>query len=84
VRSYRDFCRDARVHDFGTEDLRVDVVADTAVASYRFRIDYEYGGHRLQEEGREVQVMVREAGAWRSVWRTILPGPDPDGDLSSG
>lgn len=78
MQAYRDFCERAEVHGFGTSDSHVQVVEDTAVATYAFRIDYEMAGERLEEHGHEVQVLVRTDEGWKVAWR-MLASREADG-----
>jgi hypothetical protein len=72
IGGFEDFCRTARVHSFEELDQQVDVIADTAVASYRFEMVYEREGARYQATGRDLWIFTRQAGAWLAVWRTML------------
>jgi len=56
----------------------IDVVGQTAVASYVFDIRYELEGVAYQESGRDLFVFSREQTTWRAVWRTMLPLLTPD------
>ena len=38
---FRDFCQNAGVHEFREHDHHIDVVGDTAVASFRYEMVYE-------------------------------------------
>jgi hypothetical protein len=44
IAGFEDFCRTARMHSFEERDQQVDVIADTAVASFRFEMVYEREG----------------------------------------
>ncbi len=72
VASYQEFCRQATIHNFSESEPAIDVCGNTAVAIYRFEIDYEMNQQTFQETGRDLFVFTREAGEWRAVWRTIL------------
>jgi len=71
VSSYLEFAASATVHDYEESEHTVDIWGETAVATYRFRIDYELGGGRYEEVGRDLLVFVKEAGKWQVVWRTL-------------
>lgn len=69
VQSYESFVSAARIHDFTAADYVVDTAGDSAVMTYRWTIDYEMGGDRHRESGRELLVWVRRAGRWEIFWR---------------
>ena len=69
---FEEFCRTARVHSYQEHDRQIDVVADTAVASFRFEMVYEREGSSYQATGRDLWVFTRQSGGWLAVWRTML------------
>jgi len=69
---FEEFCRTAQVHSYQEHDGQIDVIADTAVASYRFEMVYEREGARYQATGRDLWIFTRQADAWLAVWRTML------------
>ena len=73
VQSYKDFISRAVVLDVRESDHTVDVWGDTAVASYRFELDYEMNREKHHDEGWDVFVFNRHKGIWHAVWRTIIP-----------
>ncbi|MBI3845468.1 MAG: nuclear transport factor 2 family protein [Planctomycetes bacterium] len=75
VKSFVEFCRVATVRRFRTMAASVDAIVATAVASYRFEIDYEIGGKRCSESGHDLWVFERRRGKWRAVWRTMIAEP---------
>ncbi|MHC4816820.1 MAG: nuclear transport factor 2 family protein, partial [Planctomycetota bacterium] len=58
---------------FEVQDHAVRVFGDTAVASYRFGVQYEHAGRQHDETGGELMVFARQEGGWRAVWRMRLP-----------
>lgn len=74
VDSFRQFLAVAQVHAFGAERLDVDRVGTAAIATLRFRIDYEIRGERSEERGTEVLGCVPDADQWRIAWRAQFPG----------
>ncbi len=44
IQSYKDFMSQAEVHDYKESDPAVNLVAYTAVVSYKFDIDYTMNG----------------------------------------
>lgn len=75
VDSFREFCSTALVHDYRTSSPAIDVVAETAVATYGFEIEYGLGSESFSEAGRDMWVFVRDQDRWLAVWRTIVPTP---------
>ena len=74
VDSYDQFAATATVHaaDFAEPDIQT--WGDTAVATYRFTLDYAMGGGaRNHDTGWDILVLCRAAGKWQVVWRTIIP-----------
>jgi ketosteroid isomerase-like protein len=72
IAGFEDFCRMARVHSYREDDCQVDVVADTAIASFRFEMVYEREGSSYQATGRDLWIFTRQAGGWLAAWRTML------------
>jgi uncharacterized protein (TIGR02246 family) len=73
VESYQDFAHQATIGRYAETEIAVDVWGDTAVASYRYEIDYELGGEAYHDIGRDLFVFQLEEGRWRAVWRTLIP-----------
>jgi hypothetical protein len=69
---FRDFCESAAIHEFRDYDHQTDVVADTAVATFRYEMVYERAGERYRATGRDFWVFQNQGGAWVAVWRTML------------
>ena len=76
VNSYREFAGMANIQGFKESDHVVLVWGDTAVASYKFEIEYELDGQAHQDSGYDLFVFARQDGTWLAAWRTILPVPD--------
>ena len=72
IAGFTDFCTHATVHEFKEHDHHIDVIGDTAVASYRYEIIYEQSGKRSRSEGRDLWVFTRHEGLWLAIWRTML------------
>jgi len=84
AKSYGHFMDHATVLHFEAEEPAVDVWGDTALASYRFEIEYKAAGPVHRDAGRDVFVFTRREGRWRAVWRTIVPLPPPEPDEDQG
>jgi hypothetical protein len=69
---FRDFCQNARVHEFRELDEQVDIAGSTAVISFRYEMVYERAGERYRATGRDVWVFERQGDVWLAVWRTML------------
>ena len=70
---FRDFCENAKVHDFSDHDLQIDVAGDTAVVTFRYEMVYERSGGRYRSTGRDLWVFQNKGKAgWIAVWRTML------------
>jgi ketosteroid isomerase-like protein len=71
--TYRQFYESAKVIDYGESNLSIDTWADTAVATYRYLMEWEMAGKRSRETGNDVIVLVCREGRWGVVWRTLVP-----------
>jgi uncharacterized protein (TIGR02246 family) len=72
VASYKDFCKQAAILDLNISNPGIDVFGNTAIATYSFEIQYEMGGERFNDTGRDIFVFVRENDRWQAVWRTMM------------
>ncbi|MGD0695281.1 MAG: nuclear transport factor 2 family protein [Terriglobia bacterium] len=75
IKSYEDFLRAAKIHDFKESDIQVDVFASTAIATFAWEIKYEMKGQNYHEAGHDVFVFIRDEGKWQAVWRAVLFSP---------
>ncbi len=78
INSYKEFASQAVTRNFKTSSYVIDFWGKTAVASYRFMMDYEIQGALYHDEGEDVFVFVREDEKWIVVWRTIIPLPQEE------
>lgn len=69
---FRDFCQNARIHEFRDYDHQVDVAGDTAVITFLYDMVYERHGERYRSTGRDLWVFQNQGSAWIAVWRTML------------
>lgn len=76
VDSYKKFASMANIQGLKESQHVVLVWGDTAVASYKFEVDYELDGQAHQDAGYDLFVFARQKGTWLAVWRTILPAPE--------
>lgn len=72
IAGYAEFCSQATIHGVAIGEPGIDVFDDTAVTTYSYEVDYEMGGQRFKDKGRDLFVFVREDGTWRAVWRTMI------------
>ncbi|HUE87871.1 MAG TPA: nuclear transport factor 2 family protein [Vicinamibacterales bacterium] len=72
VAGFRDFCDNARVHEFREEDTQIDVMGHTAVVTFRYAMLYERAGERYRATGRDLWVFEKHSQCWMAVWRTML------------
>ncbi|MDP9120428.1 MAG: nuclear transport factor 2 family protein [Acidobacteriota bacterium] len=72
IQSYRDFGASAGLEGFEPAGLTIDGWDRTAVVSYSFAVVYQLEGARYRESGRDLLVVIEEAGSWRIAWRTLL------------
>jgi hypothetical protein len=70
VQSLVDYCAQVKTHLFQEGEPAIDRIADTAVVAYPFVVQYELAGRVFDERGREILVLVRDAGRWQVMWRT--------------
>lgn len=69
---FRDFCQNARIHEFRDHDHQIDIAGDTAVVTFRYDMIYERSGERYHSTGRDLWVFQNQSNAWIAVWRTML------------
>lgn len=75
IQSYEDFLAQAKVSKFRESDHVVDIWENTAVASYRYSVQYEMGGALQHDTGRDTFVFTLQDGRWVAVWRTMVIDP---------
>jgi hypothetical protein len=73
IATYDEFLSAALVLRYDEGETTVDVTGDTAVATFHWEMAWEMGGQRSEDSGHDVYVLVRTAGQWRILWRTLLP-----------
>lgn len=69
---FRDFCRNACIHEFHDHDYQVDVAGNTAVVTFRYDMVYERSRKQYQSSGRDLWIFQNEDNEWIAVWRTML------------
>lgn len=69
---FRDFCENAKVHEFHDHDYQSDLIGDTAVVTFRYDMIYERSAERYRASGRDLWVFRGQNDGWIAVWRTML------------
>jgi|RhiMethySRZTD1v2_1073278.scaffolds.fasta_scaffold277095_3 hypothetical protein len=69
---FRDFCNNAKVHEFHDGEMRIDVAGRTAVVTIQYEMIYERSSTRYRATGRDLWVFERHGGSCLAVWRTML------------
>lgn len=72
VGGFRSFCQHARILSHLETEFHIDVVGNTAVASFGFDMTYARGGSNTRSAGRDLWVFEHRAGRWVAVWRTMI------------
>lgn len=73
IESYREFASHAAIHSYEEGEATVDLRGETAIASFRYAIEYEMDGEIYHDVGHDVFVLMHGDGGWRAVWRTLIP-----------
>lgn len=72
LEGFREFCANARIHEFHERDHQISVTGEVAVVTFRYDMVYELSGQRSRASGRDLWVLAKQAGRWLAVWRTML------------
>lgn len=72
IATYDEFLAAALVLRYEAGEPVVDVVGDTAVASFRWEMAWEMGGQRSEDAGHDLYVLIRVEGRWLIAWRTLV------------
>ena len=78
IESYREFMERTTLTHYAEEPPVIDVWGSTAVASYRWEMQWLTKGVSNQAAGSEMFIFAREAagtGEWRALWRTMVVDP---------
>ena len=74
LKSYQDVCSQMTFHKLEASEEKVTVFGDTAVLCYKYDCIFEFSEKKLEDDGHEVLVLIKEEGQWQVAWRTIIPG----------
>jgi Domain of unknown function (DUF4440) len=69
---FRDFCDNAKVHEFHDREMHIDVAGRTAVVTIQYEMIYERSDTRYRATGRDLWVFERHGDSCLAVWRTML------------
>jgi uncharacterized protein (TIGR02246 family) len=69
---FRDFCENAKIHEFHDHDYQSDLIGDTAVVTFLYDMIYERSGERYRASGRDLWIFRDQHNGWIAVWRTML------------
>ena len=69
---FRDFCNNAKVHEFHDGEMRIDVAGRTAVVTIQYEMIYERSSTRYRATGRDLWVFERHGDSCIAVWRAML------------
>ena len=74
LKTYEDACSQMTFEKLDASEEQIDVYGSTAVLSYKYDCIWEFKGRRLEDDGRELLVFVKDEGDWKVAWRTVMPG----------
>lgn len=74
LENYQIFIEDAEITDYKITDLFVELIEETAVAYFSYRIKYETDGTKFDEANTEILVFRKYEEEWQIIWRTQLLG----------
>lgn len=69
---FKDFCENAHVHEYAESNFQIDVIGNSAVASFSFDMIYERDGSKYRSTGRDLWVFSKNDLEWKATWRTML------------
>jgi hypothetical protein len=72
VAAFAEFCTQATIQEYREFGHLIDVVGDTAVASFAYEMVYERDSKRYRATGRDLWVFGQHDDRWLAVWRTML------------
>ena len=72
VAGFKEFCENAHVHEYDESDFQIDVIGNSAIASYSFTMMYERDRSKYRSTGRDLWVFSKSDLEWKATWRTML------------
>ncbi len=73
VKHYEDFSAHTNIKNIKDSEYVINIWDKTAVASYKFDIEFETDGEIRKESGYELYTFLRESNVWKAIWNTIVP-----------
>ena len=67
IAGWKSFTKAACIHRWQEFDPLIRVYGDAAVVTYYYEIDFNMGGQRIEQSGRDLFFFVRENGRWLVV-----------------
>lgn len=74
LENYLLFIEDADITEYKITDLFVELVENTAVAYFTYRVKYEMDSTKFDESNTEILVLRKKGEDWQIIWRTQLLG----------
>lgn len=75
IAGWKSFAEATVIDRWQEFDPLIRVYGDAAVASYYYEIDFEMGGKRIVQSGRDLFFLVRDDGRWWVVADQFSPYP---------
>lgn len=64
IAGWKGFAEAARIYRWQEFDPLIRVYSDAAVVAYYYEIDFDMGGRRIEQSGRDLFFLIRENGRW--------------------
>lgn len=64
IAGWKGFADAARIHRWNELDPLIRVFGDAAVVAYYYEIDFDMGGRRIEQSGRDLFFLIRENSRW--------------------
>ena len=75
IAGWKSFAEATHIHRWQEYDPLIRVYGEAAVVTYYYAIDFEMGGQRVEQKGRDLFFVVRENGHWQVVADQFSPYP---------
>lgn len=73
IASYESFIKQAKILRYDEQEMKINIIGNTAIVNYTFDITWEVDQNISSEKGRDVFVFEFSNSKWLAVWRTLLP-----------
>ncbi len=73
IEHHREISKKIHQINWREYEHEVRVWQDTAMAKYRFEVQFVSEGKSRNETGFELYAFSRESGSWKAVWNFIVP-----------